>query len=102
VSNKSLDGQAERYHSDLSERLSNAKRLERVGAAILVEPTIVRGWKEVRPDELRRAVAAALSDPRYGHNARQAGKSLASYGGGIRAADHIEALGKQGSAQNFE
>jgi UDP:flavonoid glycosyltransferase YjiC (YdhE family) len=78
-----------------SERLSNAKRLERAGAAILVEPTIVRGWKKVRPDELRRAVVAALSDPCYRHNARLVGKSLASFGGAKRAADHIEALGKQ-------
>jgi hypothetical protein len=50
--------------------LSNAKRLERVGAAILVEPTIDRGRKKITPDELRRAVATALFDPGYRRNAR--------------------------------
>jgi hypothetical protein len=33
---------------------SNAKRLERVGVAILVEPTIDRGRKKITPEELRR------------------------------------------------
>jgi UDP:flavonoid glycosyltransferase YjiC (YdhE family) len=77
-----------------SERLSNAKRLERVGAAILVEPTIDRGRKKVTPDELRRAVATALSDPGYRQNARSTSEQLASLGGAKRAADRIEAMGK--------
>lgn len=80
-----------------SERLSNAKRLERVGAAILVEPTIDRGRKRVAPEELRRAVVTALADPRYRQNARATGESLASLGGAKRAADHVEALGQQKS-----
>jgi UDP:flavonoid glycosyltransferase YjiC (YdhE family) len=79
-----------------SERLSNAKRLERIGAAILVEPTIDRGRKKVAPDELRRAVATALSDPGYPQNARSAREQLASLGGAKRAADRIEAIGAIG------
>jgi hypothetical protein len=43
---------------------------ERVGAAILVEPTIDRGRKKITPDELHRAVATALFDPGYRQNAR--------------------------------
>jgi UDP:flavonoid glycosyltransferase YjiC (YdhE family) len=78
-----------------SERLSNAKRLERVGAAILVEPTIDRGRKRVAPDALRRAVVAALADPRYRQTARSTGEQLASLGGAKRAADRIEALGRR-------
>ncbi len=81
-----------------SERLSNAKRLERVGAAILVEPTIDRGRKSVAPDALHRAVVTALSDPRYRQNARATGESLASLGGAKRAADRVEALGWQKGA----
>src|SRR5262249_37798916 len=70
-----------------SERLSNAKRLERVGAAILVEPTIDRGRKRVAPDALRRAIVTALADARYRQNARATGESLAGLGGAKRAAD---------------
>jgi UDP:flavonoid glycosyltransferase YjiC (YdhE family) len=75
----------------------NAKRLERVGAAILVEPTIDRGRKRVAPEELRRAVVTALADPCYRQNARATGESLASLGGAKHAADRVEALGQQKS-----
>jgi UDP:flavonoid glycosyltransferase YjiC (YdhE family) len=73
-----------------SERESNARRLEALGAAARVEVRTRRGEKSVDAAALRAAVRRVLSSPGYAGRAAALGDSLRALGGAARAADLIE------------
>ncbi|MFO0585439.1 MAG: hypothetical protein U0229_24420 [Anaeromyxobacter sp.] len=75
-----------------SERESNARRLEALGAAVRVEVTRSGGRKAVSPGVLRDAVRRALTEPAIGRRARDLGDRLRGLGGAPRAAALIEGL----------
>jgi UDP:flavonoid glycosyltransferase YjiC (YdhE family) len=82
-----------------SERESNARRLEALGAAVIVPVEIVRGKKRVRAEELRSAIRRVLADGSFGENARRLGERLRNYGGAFRAAQLIEAFSRARSGE---
>jgi MGT family glycosyltransferase len=74
-----------------SERESNARRMDAIGAAIIVPvETVSGGKKRVDADDLSAAVLRALTDPSYARNAQRAGDSLRAQGGVTRAVELIE------------
>jgi MGT family glycosyltransferase len=75
-----------------SERESNAKRIEALGAGIIVPVQNVSGKKCVSANELKDAVKCVLQDPSFSNNARKVGERLRTYGGATRAANLIEHL----------
>ena len=78
-----------------SERLSNARRMEAAGAALIVSVRRVGGKKQVESEELRAAVKRVIADPVFSANARRLGEKLRSYGGPPRAARLIEEFSQQ-------
>jgi UDP:flavonoid glycosyltransferase YjiC (YdhE family) len=82
-----------------SERESNARRLEAIGAAKVV-PVVTRGGKKhVDARGLSAAVAGVLHDPSFAVHARRAGERLRALGGAERAAELIAdfALARRGA-----
>jgi MGT family glycosyltransferase len=73
-----------------SERESNAKRIEALGAGIIVPVKNASGKKTVSANELRTAVRRVLENPAFSNNARKIGERLRTYGGAKRAANIIE------------
>lgn len=84
-----------------SERLGNAKRIEALGAAVVVEMSYVAGKKEVRREELRAAVYRALRESTVRESAKSLGDRLRTYGGAHRAAELIVNFAQSKSAGAF-
>jgi UDP:flavonoid glycosyltransferase YjiC (YdhE family) len=75
-----------------SERLGNARRIEALDAAEVVEVDYVNGKKQVDNEKLRSAVTGVLSHASYRASAERLRTHLRAYGGAGRAAQLIEAL----------
>jgi UDP:flavonoid glycosyltransferase YjiC (YdhE family) len=78
-----------------SERLGNARRIEALGAAEVVEVDYVNGKKQVDIEKLRGAVTRVSSHPSYRASAERLSTHLRMYGGAGRAAQLIEALAER-------
>ena len=75
-----------------SERESNARRVQAVGAGELILPeTDSSGRRKfVDPDVLKATVRRVLSTPAYAENARRIGETMQTFGGTVRAVNIIE------------
>jgi UDP:flavonoid glycosyltransferase YjiC (YdhE family) len=83
-----------------SERESNARRMESIGAAIRVPVDVsADGRKRVDARALRAAVWRAIVDRSYAESARRAGDRLRAEGGAEKAAELIERLPEAGSGR---
>jgi UDP:flavonoid glycosyltransferase YjiC (YdhE family) len=73
-----------------SERESNGRRLEAMGAGAIVPVGQADGTKSVRAEDVRERVQRVLDDPSFTDRAQAAGEKLRALGGPVRAADLIE------------
>ncbi len=73
-----------------SERESNARRIEALGAGLMVEVEEKDGEKRVDAAKLRSAVDQVLADRSFSERAMRISERLRAYGGATLAADLIE------------
>jgi zeaxanthin glucosyltransferase len=76
---------------NITERVSNARRLAAVGAGEVVMPVAgVDGEKRIDVAEFGRKVSRVLSEPAYRQSARRVAESIRQFGGAPGAAERIE------------
>jgi UDP:flavonoid glycosyltransferase YjiC (YdhE family) len=76
-----------------SERESNARRLESMGAGEYVLPSTDNDGEKIIPlDEFREKVWRVLEHSSYRQSARRIAENMASYRGPEQVADEVEAL----------
>jgi len=80
-----------------SERESNARRIEALGAGAIVSVQNALAEKRVKVDELRTTVMRVLADPSYAENAGKIGERMRAYGGAAQAASLIEQYSRKGA-----
>ncbi len=73
-----------------SERESNARRIEALGAGAIVPVENALTEKRVNVDELRATVKRVLTVPTFAESARKIGERMRAYGGAAQAASLIE------------
>jgi len=73
-----------------SERESNARRLQQLGAGEVVLPSVIGKQLRFDPDEVIQKVRRILTVPSYREQAKALGAQLLAYGGPAKAVDVLE------------